>query len=184
MKKLVPSIFTAALVAVTLACGVGPANAQLFLSSRAKIGYKINPVSPLNLSHKDPNLVGLGSYWVNAMAGCNDCHSAAPYASGGNPFLGQPKKINSATYLNGGMCFGPFESRNITPDTNGLPAGLTLKEFINVIRTGDDPEDPGTLLQVMPWPDFQNLTNRDLTAIYSYLSAIPSLPTPDVTCVP
>jgi len=182
MDKFVSLIVSAAVVAAAIVCAALPASAQEFLSNRGRIGYKINPVAPLDLTRKDPALVGLGSYWVNGMAGCNDCHSAAPYASGGNPFLGQPKKINPATYLNGGMCFGPFESRNITPDANGLPAGLTLKQFLNVMRTGNDPEDPGTLLQVMPWPDFQNLTNRDLTAIYTYLSAIPSLPTPSVTC--
>lgn len=182
MRPVFRSILTAAIVAGALAYAMLPANAQSYLSNRAAIGYRINPASPLNLSHQDPQSVGLGSYWVNGMAGCNDCHSAAPYAAGGNPFLGQVKKINKATYLNGGACFGPIESRNITPDVNGRPAGLTLKQFLNVMRTGDDPENPGTLLQVMPWPDFQNLTNRDLSAIYSYLSAIPSLPSPNVTC--
>jgi hypothetical protein len=29
------------------------------------------------------------------------------------------------------------------------------------------------LLQVMQWPIFQNMTDRDLLAIYSYLSALP-----------
>jgi hypothetical protein len=32
------------------------------------------------------------------------------------------------------------------------------------------------LLQVMPWPVFQDLNDRDLRAIYEYLRAIPSLP--------
>jgi hypothetical protein len=31
----------------------------------------------------------------------------------------------------------------------------------------------GALLQVMPWPAFQNLTDRQLTAIYTYLSSVP-----------
>ena len=33
----------------------------------------------------------------------------------------------------------------------------------------------GALLQVMPWPNFQNLTDRQLEAIYTFLSAIPCL---------
>jgi hypothetical protein len=30
------------------------------------------------------------------------------------------------------------------------------------------------LLQVMPWPVYQDLTERDLQAIYEYLSVIPT----------
>jgi hypothetical protein len=29
------------------------------------------------------------------------------------------------------------------------------------------------LLQVMPWPVYRNMTDRDLRAIYEYLRAIP-----------
>jgi hypothetical protein len=35
----------------------------------------------------------------------------------------------------------------------------------------------GDLLQVMPWPNFQNMTDHDLRAIYEYLSAIPCIDT-------
>ncbi len=31
----------------------------------------------------------------------------------------------------------------------------------------------GSLLQVMPWPTVQNMSDHDLRAIYEYLSAIP-----------
>jgi hypothetical protein len=95
---------------------------------------------------------------------------------GGNPFAGQPKQINTLCYLNGGQSFGPFFSRNITPDASGKPAGLTLAQFVQVIRTGNDPEQPGSLLQVMPWPAFKDMSDSDLKAIYDYLSSIPSLP--------
>jgi hypothetical protein len=45
------------------------------------------------------------------------------------------------------------------------------------LRTGHNPFDqPGYLLQVMPWPAFAKKTDGDLRAIYDYLSAIPSLP--------
>ena len=76
----------------------------------------------------------------------------------------------------GGMAFGPFVSRNITPDAKGLPGGLTLAEFVAVMRTGRDPDNPGRLLQVMPWPVYQDMRFDDLKAIYVYLQAIPSLP--------
>jgi hypothetical protein len=39
------------------------------------------------------------------------------------------------------MVSGPFTSRNLTPDTTtGLPAGLTLAQFQQVMRTGVDPK--------------------------------------------
>ncbi len=138
---------------------------------RIEIGYKIAPV-PLNLVHKDKRLVGLGSYLVNAVGGCNDCHTNPSYAPGGNPFLGQPKQVNAAHYLAGGQVFGPFISRNLTPE-NGLPAGHTYAEFKNILRTGIDYDHPGMLLQVMPWPSYQSMPDHDILAIYEYLSAIP-----------
>lgn len=141
-------------------------------------GFELAPV-PLNLKGKNRALVGLGSYIVNT-GGCNDCHTNPSYAAGGDPFLGQPEQINVPCYLSGGTDFGPFRSRNLTPDAQGLPAGLTLDEFIHVLRTGEDTTSPfnppfdGGLMQVMPWPVFGKKTTRDLTAVYEYLSAIPS----------
>jgi hypothetical protein len=129
---------------------------------------------------------------------------------GGNPYLLRPffsgkEKINPATYLGGGRNFGPLVpgsvsifSRNLTPDKTGLPeGGHTLREFIEIIRTGVDmdnlhpttcpPNAPnpscvpfpfdGTRLQIMPWPIYKNMTDRDLEAIYEYLSAIPCIDT-------
>ncbi|HZF07696.1 MAG TPA: cytochrome C [Thermoanaerobaculia bacterium] len=141
-------------------------------------GYQIAPV-PLRLRGLDRDLVGLGSYIVNAQGGCNDCHTNPSYAAGHDPFMGQPKQVNAAHYLAGGQQFGPFTSRNITPDPahGNLPAGLTFPQFKQVIRTGVDPENEhpqlGPLLQVMPWPTYQTMTDRDLLAIYTYLRAIP-----------
>jgi hypothetical protein len=47
------------------------------------------------------------------------------------------------------------------------------------MRTGIDPDQAhpqfGPFLQVMPWPAFQDMTDKDLHAIYEYLSAIPCL---------
>jgi|SRR6478672_7897809 hypothetical protein len=144
--------------------------------SRIQRGYQINPV-PLNLKGKNRALVGLGSYIVNSN-GCNDCHTHPSYAPGHDPFLGQPEQINADQYLTGGRQFGPFTSANLTPDALGRPAGLTLEEFITVLRTGHDPDAPAGSppLQVMPWPVIGKKTDRDLHAIYEYLRAIPSRP--------
>jgi hypothetical protein len=35
----------------------------------------------------------------------------------------------------------------------------------------------GAVLQIMPWPVFQNMSDHELRAIYEYLSAIPCIDT-------
>jgi hypothetical protein len=156
--------------------------------------------------------VGLGSYIVNASASCNECHDASPateYAPGGNPFLGQPKLVNPNVYLGGGQDFGPVApgtphiiSRNLTPDVSGKPVGgHSFSEFQDTMRTGIDldhlhptcsgtntknclpPPFDGNLLQVMPWPAFQELTDHEMRAIYEYLSALPCIAGPPAPSV-
>lgn len=139
--------------------------------SRIRQGYAISPV-PLNLEGKNRALVGMGSYLVNAVGGYNDCHSCPSFAPGHNPYQGGDGAFNSANYLAGGTAFGPFISADLTPDANGKPHGLALNEFIQTIRSGHDALD-GHLLFVMPWPVYRNMNDRDLTAIYEYLSSIP-----------
>jgi hypothetical protein len=145
--------------------------------SKIRRGFEIAPVH-LDLTGKNRALVGLGSYIVNAQAGCNDCHTWPNFAENGDPYHGQPKMINATNYLAGGRPFGPFRSRNITPDPNStMTRDEQYHEFVNVMRTGQDPDGLhpqfGPLLQVMPWSVYQDMTDRDLRAIFEYLSAIP-----------
>ena len=116
---------------------------------RARIGMEVAPV-PLDLAGKNRRLVGLGSYLVNVISNCNDCHSAGPatqFAKGGNPYMGQPTVINQATYLGGGRVFPQqvlgatpiIVSRNLTPDKSGRPeGGRSFEEFRYILRTGTD----------------------------------------------
>lgn len=169
--------------------------------SRIQAGFSAAPV-PLNLNGKNRALVGLGSYLVNVSGDCNGCHSAGPqteYARGHNPYFGQQAMVNPNTYLGGGRDFGPLIpgsahiiSRNLTPDKSGKPeGGASFEEFVRSVRMGIDadqlhptctgapnancvpPPFDGSLLQIMPWPNFRNLTDHDLRAIYEYLSAVP-----------
>ena len=226
------SIVRAAAIAVSTAAIIGIAAMQLVShkvhaqdasdseAKLAEIGLQIAP-DFINLKGKDPALVGLGSYIVNAQADCNGCHGSDPaneFLQNGNPYyrkpLNRPVKYNQATYLNGGQNFGPggpgivqdpnsplyyapgygpnIISRNLTPDFTGNPeGGVDLDKFIKIIRTGHDFDSlhpncsstvtdncysfpiNGSLLQVMPWPKFQNMTDHELTAIWTYLSTVP-----------
>jgi hypothetical protein len=110
---------------------------------------------PLNLEGKDHDLVGLGSYFVNAVSDCNGCHTAQNPTTGaslrflpnGNPFfLGvKEQKVNPAAYLSGGRDFGPLPnvphilSRNLTPDKTGMAeGGRTFAQFLQIMRHGTD----------------------------------------------
>lgn len=140
----------------------------------------------LNLVGKNANLAYLGSYIVNAQAGCANCHSCPTYKLGNNPYLGQPKKFNPASYLAGGVNVSgggvTAVSANLTPDATGKPAGLSLLAFKTLLRTGKDPDVPTTLLPVMPWPIYGAMSDHDLDAIYEYLRAIPKATTPVAHC--
>jgi hypothetical protein len=82
----------------------------------------------------------------------------------------------------------------LTPDKTGLPAGgISFAKFLTIMRNGTDfdhahlncsssvtnncyfPPTDGALLQVMPWPAFSHMTDRQLLAIWTYLSAIPCI---------
>jgi hypothetical protein len=121
------------------------------------IGFEIAPV-PLNLAGKDRDLVGLGSFLVNAVGDCNGCHTAGGppnfnYAAGGNPYFNQKTKVDPTVYLSGGMDFGPVGTptgpamypgpdiitRNLTPDKTGrAEGGMTLEHFRQIMRHGTD----------------------------------------------
>ena len=149
-------------------------------ASKISRGAEIAPV-PLNMKGLNPALVREGSYIVNAQGGCNDCHTAPSYAAGGNPFLGEPEQINAPCYLAGGVPFGPFVSRNLT-----LSARIrTLEQFTDIMRNGTDyrqPADGTPILQVMPWPVYGKMSDREIAAIYEFLNAIPLISPRPATC--
>jgi hypothetical protein len=117
------------------------------------------------------------------------------YLGGGRDF-GQIGPIVSATVP------PHIVSRNLTPDRTGLPeGGATFREFHDTIRQGIDhdhlhpncngttittncfpPPFNGDLLQVMPWPAYQDWTDRELLAVYEYLKAIPCIASPGHVC--
>jgi hypothetical protein len=150
--------------------------------------YLVNVAADCNGCHSDPKSTA-------APAG-NPYLLPGPKA----PFFSGKRQVNAATYLGGQQDFGSFGpgkggeiiSRNLTPGKTGLVAGdRTLADFLQIMKTGVDLDHAhpscasststnclafpfnGDVLQVMPWPAFQNMTDRQLTAIYTYLSTLP-----------
>jgi hypothetical protein len=124
----------------------------------------------------------------------------ATYLNGGQNFgpVGPGVVQDPSSPLFGGPGLGPnIITRNLTPDNTGLPAGGTdLEKFMKIIRTGHDPDKlhlncgtivngspvtdncynfpvDGSLLQVMPWPKFRHMTDHQLEALWTFLSAVP-----------
>jgi hypothetical protein len=111
-------------------------------------------------------------------------------------------QVRPETYLGGGRDFGGFPtpasplhiiSRNLTPDASGKPERHTLGEFFTILRTGVDMDQlhpnctgapdssctpfpfDGSKLLIMRWPAFRHMSDRQITAIYQYLSAVPCI---------
>ena len=186
--------------AIVVACAIAlfaaaPAFAAESGNSAEAKQLALAPVK-LKYSEADEAKVARGSYIANVLGGCVSCHTFPTFEPGGDPFKGQPEKINTKNYLAGGKCFGPFKSPNLTPDDKGLPAGLSLAEFKESIRTGkmhaeeDKHHDHGPgahhdeLQQVMPWPELRNLSDEDLDALYAFLAAVPHADAANSNCPP
>jgi hypothetical protein len=163
--------------------------------------YLVNGANDCNFCHTaggPPNfnfLAGHNPYFLLQAPKQTD---PTTYLAGGTPF-GTALPFNVPPGLGYGSYLGPsIVSRNLTPDKNGLPeGGRTLAQFMQILRTGVDldhihptctassptptpancipPPVDGSLLQVMPWPDFQDMTDHDIQAIYQYLSVIPCI---------
>jgi hypothetical protein len=163
--------------------------------------YLVNGANDCNFCHTaggPPNfnfLAGHNPYFLFQGPKKTD---PSTYLAGGAPF-GTALPFNVPPGSGYGSYLGPvIVSRNLTPDKNGLPeGGHTLAQFMDILRTGVDldhihptcttssptpspancipPPVDGSRLQVMPWPDFQDMSDNDIEAIYEYLSAIPCI---------
>jgi hypothetical protein len=122
-------------------------------------------------------------------------YNQATYLAGGQNFgpVGPGIVKDPKSPLFAGPGLGPnIISRNLTPDHTGNPeGGNDLDTFIKIMRNGHDfdklhpacggdvtdncysPPVNGTVLQVMPWPLYRHMTDRQLTAIWVYLRAVP-----------
>jgi hypothetical protein len=158
---------------------VGPRGESITLSDRAQIGLRISPVQLVNTAtatQEELEAIGLGSYIVNAVAACNDCHAhilpppmAPQFLAGGQSFVIPLGPTQTAT----------IHPRNLTPDpTTGLPHDIqNVDQFVTTFRTGKDPRmgHSNETLQVMPWATFRWMRERDIRAIYAYLTHIPAV---------
>lgn len=151
---------------------------------------------------EDP--VERGRYIVS-YAGCNDCHTPWVF----NKELGQPVPDHTrflsghpaggpepgakldpktdlafigATFTAFKLPFGVVYSANLTPDKETGIGNWTEDMFLAVFHKGLHLGAPGRpVLPPMPWPEYRNLTDDDLKAVFAFLKTIPPIhnPIPD-----
>jgi hypothetical protein len=123
-------------ILITSPRGLAQPDGANFDPARVEQGLDIAPVK-LTYPKEYRNLVGFGSWLVNAVGDCNGCHNGGTppnfnYAQGGNPYFSQKTKVDPAVYMAGGQDFGQVTvdanfnpigphiiSRNLTPDYTG-----------------------------------------------------------------
>lgn len=135
------------------------------------------------------NPVERGRYLVT-VAGCNDCHSPkmhpgtmqpdpARLLSGRPASTPAPEKpatmgeiVASGDLTAWSGPWGVSYASNLTPDpTTGIGKRYNEAAFLHAMRTGQKPE--GTeLMPPMPWPDFAQMNDSDLKAIWAYLQTL------------
>lgn len=138
--------------------------------------------------------VARGKYLVT-VGGCNDCHTPWKMGAKGpepdmtrmlsghpsNLVMEAPKKSKDDLWLWSGAAtntafagpWGISYARNLTPDQ---VSGLGIWDeamFIKTLRTGRHMGVSRPLLPPMPWPNYAQMSDQDLKAVYAYLRSIP-----------
>ncbi len=136
-----------------------------------------------------------GKYLVT-VAGCNDCHTPLKEgANGPEPDMsrmlsGHPESL-AITAPATGVPAGPWLvaatgtntawsgpwgvsfTANLTPDGETGLGKWTQQTFTQTIRTGRHMGRGRKILPPMPIPTYQNFTDEDLVAIFTYLKSVP-----------
>jgi hypothetical protein len=162
-----------------------------------KIGFEIAPV-PLNLEGKNRDLVGLGSFIVNAQGDCNGCHTAGGppnfnYANGGNPYFGQPTKTDPTTYLAGGTDFGAAVPPSAA--VGGFPPGsrppsyppAEYGEYVgpDIITRNLTPDKTGRAEGGRTLEQFKEIMRKGTDFDHIHPTCTAALPTPTpANCIP
>lgn len=141
-------------------------------------------------------IVERGRYLVNTM-GCDDCHTPkkmtpqGPVPDADRRFMGHPadepfsyddakKKMIAGEHVavfSPGLTaaagpWGVSYGANLTPDETGI-GSWTEAQFFKAIREGKSKGMDGTrpLLPPMPWPNYAQLSDDDLKAVFAFLKS-------------
>lgn len=146
----------------------------------------------INKTFSQTELVERGSYLVNTI-GCADCHSPKSFGPSG-PVI--DPNTNFGGHIDGDLsetvdkeslsnwvlfnmsntaAVGPWGisyAANISSDPTGI-GNWTEEQFFRSMREGQYKglKDTRKLLPPMPWPNYAQLTDEDLRAIFAFLKS-------------
>ena len=143
------------------------------------------------------DLIARGKFLVN-IGGCNDCHTPKVMSNmgpvpdstrmlSGHPASEpgpevDPKSTAPGKYIIATQDFtsysGPWGvsfAANITPDSATGIGSWTVDRFIQCMRDGKYMGNGRPLLPPMPWQGIGQLSNEDLTAMFTYLQSLPPI---------
>lgn len=134
---------------------------------------------------------------IVSITGCNDCHSPkimtdmGPVPDTNLLLSGHPSSMPAPVIdrklieTNGYSVANPFLTSwvgpwgisyagNLTPDATGI-GNWTEENFSRALREGKFKglESARTLLPPMPWTEFANMTDDEVSAIFAYLKSLP-----------
>jgi mono/diheme cytochrome c family protein len=114
----------------------------------------------------DAALLERGRY-VADVAGCMHCHTA----------IGPNGPVLDEAWAGGLEVtekFGTWRSPNITPDNDTGIGSWTDQQIIDAIREGKRPTGD-TLLPIMPYPFYNQMSNDDARALVAFMRTVPAV---------
>lgn len=194
MKKtiLISCLISACVIVLTQCSQNVPESKETKISEPAADSTVLNVMS-------DQSQIERGRHLV-AICVCDDCHSPkimtqeGPVVDSTKRLSGHPAdmklpEIKQSEIAPGKWVLGEQDltawvglwgvsfAVNLTPDTATGIGAWTPELFIKIIRTGKfmGIESGRSLLPPMPWQNYSQMSDEDLTAIFTYLKSLPPI---------
>jgi hypothetical protein len=130
-----------------------------------------------------PELLTRGTYLVDHVLLCNDCHSErdwtlfsgpakAPFGAGRECMTRKTETIGIRVSAGQGNFPGVLCIRNITPDRESGIGDWTDGQIIRAIREGVDHQGLG-LFPIMPYFIYKSISDQDAAAVVAYMRSLP-----------
>lgn len=144
---------------------------------------------------KDPSTLRRGAMLVG-IGGCADCHTPMKMGANGperdaaRGLSGHPEAVTlptppqlagpwnwagAATLTAFSGPWGVTYASNLTPDRETGIGGWSARDFVQAMRTGRHAGVGRPIMPPMPWQSLAALSDRDLNAIFAYLSSRPAV---------
>jgi mono/diheme cytochrome c family protein len=120
-----------------------------------------------------PQRIIRGGYLVNQVCACGACHTTRAHGH----IASEPERADA--FLGGGNLFSAAGLAdgiwvpNITPDVETGVGAWTDDELMRAIRDGVA-RDGRFMLPVMPFGDYQHMSDEDVRAVVAYLRSVPA----------